>query len=106
MVKVLLRICRFYAFESCGQCTPCREGTGWMTRIMERVASGEGTSQDLDDLYDVAGMIGGNTICPLGDAASLPVLSFVKKFRAEFEAKVSSAKVVTASGKKSAGEEI
>ncbi|OGG05687.1 MAG: NADH oxidoreductase (quinone) subunit F [Candidatus Glassbacteria bacterium RIFCSPLOWO2_12_FULL_58_11] len=106
MVKVLLRICRFYAFESCGQCTPCREGTGWMTRIMERVASGEGTSQDLDDLYDVAGMIGGNTICPLGDAASLPVLSFVKKFRAEFEAKVSAAKVPAASGKKSAGEEI
>lgn len=88
LVQVLWRICKFYSFESCGQCTPCREGTGWMTRIMERVAAGNGTSQDIDDLLDVADMIGGNTICPLGDAAALPVLSFLKKFRDDFEAQV------------------
>jgi len=93
MVEVLLRICKFYSWESCGQCTPCREGTGWMTRIMERVAEGRGTSRDLDDLVDIAGMIGGNTICPLGDAAALPVISFVTKFREEFEARLAPAAV-------------
>ncbi|MCE5271347.1 NADH-quinone oxidoreductase subunit NuoF [bacterium] len=89
LVKVLYRICKFYSNESCGQCTPCREGTGWMTRIMERVYRGNGTSQDLDNLVDIAEMIGGNTICPLGDAASLPVMSFIRKFRPEFEARLS-----------------
>ncbi|MBW7995188.1 MAG: NADH-quinone oxidoreductase subunit NuoF [Candidatus Glassbacteria bacterium] len=88
LVQILWRICRFYSFESCGQCTPCREGTGWMTRIMERIAGGEGTSQDIDDLLDVANMIMGHTICPLGDAAALPVVSFLTKFRADFEAQV------------------
>jgi NADH-quinone oxidoreductase subunit F len=88
MVQTLWRICRFYSFESCGQCTPCREGTGWMTRIMERIATGSGTVQDIDDLKDVAEMIMGNTICPLGDAAALPVVSFLSKFRADFEAQV------------------
>jgi NADH-quinone oxidoreductase subunit F len=89
IVKVLYRICQFYSNESCGQCTPCREGTGWMTRIMERINRGDGTSQDLDNLADIAEMIGGNTICPLGDAASLPVMSFIRKFRPEFEARLS-----------------
>jgi NADH-quinone oxidoreductase subunit F len=88
IVRVLLRICRFYANESCGQCTPCREGTGWMTRIMERIISGEGSSQDLDNLVDISGMILGNTICPLGDAAAMPVMSFVTKFRSEFESRI------------------
>ncbi|MFC1544700.1 NADH-quinone oxidoreductase subunit NuoF [Gemmatimonadota bacterium] len=88
LVQIMWRICRFYSFESCGQCTPCREGTGWMTRIMERIAHGEGTSQDLDDLLEVAGMIMGHTICPLGDAAALPVISFLTKFREDFEAQV------------------
>jgi len=104
MVKVLHRICRFYSFESCGQCTPCREGTGWMTRIMERIVSGQGRSRDLDDLVDIAGMIFGNTICPLGDAAALPVTSFIKKFRDEFEAKVSAGSITAASGAVSAEE--
>ena len=88
LVQILWRICRFYSFESCGQCTPCREGTGWMTRIMERIATGQGTVQDVDDLQDVAEMIMGNTICPLGDAAAMPVLGFLKKFRDEFVAAV------------------
>lgn len=88
LVKVLLRICMFYWDESCGQCTPCREGTGWMTRIMQRVYDGDGSSRDLDNLIDIAEMIGGNTICPLGDAAALPVMSFLRKFRPEFEARV------------------
>ncbi|HUU30194.1 MAG TPA: NADH-quinone oxidoreductase subunit NuoF [archaeon] len=88
LVRVLHRICRFYAHESCGQCTPCREGTGWMTRIMERIAAGEGRAKDLDNLVDIANMILGNTICPLGDAAAMPVASFITKFREEFEAKV------------------
>ena len=104
MVKVLHRICRFYSFESCGQCTPCREGTGWMTRIMERIVSGQGRSRDLDNLVDIAGMIFGNTICPLGDAAALPVTSFIKKFRDEFEAKVSAGSSAAASGPVSAEE--
>ena len=89
LVKVLLRICKFYWNESCGQCTPCRKGTGWMTRIMQRVYDGDAVSRDLDNLVDIAEMIGGNTICPLGDAAALPVMSFLKKFRPEFEAHLS-----------------
>ncbi len=88
LVQILWRICRFYSNESCGQCTPCREGTGWMTRIMERIATGQGTVQDIDDLKNVAENIMGNTICPLGDAAALPVVSFLSKFRADFEAQV------------------
>ena len=97
MVNVLSRICKFYSFESCGQCTPCREGTGWMTRIMERIASGRGRSRDLDDLLEIADMILGNTICPLGDAAALPVTSFIKKFRDEFETRVSNGSIAAAS---------
>ena len=93
LVKVLHRICKFYSYESCGQCTPCREGTGWMTRIMTRIVEGDGTSQDIDDLVDIAQMIMGNTICPLGDAAAMPVTSFLTKFRSEFE------KAVKPSGK-------
>ena len=89
LVEVLLRICKFYSWESCGQCTPCREGTGWMTRIMERIVEGSGHSRDLDDLVDIARKIEGNTICPLGDAAALPVISFVTKFREEFEERIS-----------------
>jgi len=104
MVKVLCRICKFYSFESCGQCTPCREGTGWMTRIMERIVSGNGRSQDLDDLLDIAGMIFENTICPLGDAAALPVISFIQKFRHEFESKVSAGSIAAAFSRLSAEE--
>ncbi len=84
--KLLLRISKFYAHESCGQCTPCREGCAWMESILHKVVHGEGKSTDLDLLLDVAGNIGGKTLCALGDAAAMPVQSFLKKFRPEFEA--------------------
>jgi NADH-quinone oxidoreductase subunit F len=85
MVKVLARICHFYYEESCGQCTPCREGTGWLLRVVHRIYHGEGRQEDLDLLLDVANKIGGRTICALGDAAAMPVISFVKTFREEFQ---------------------
>ena len=85
MVKVLNRISRFYFAESCGQCTPCREGTGWLYRMLNRILAGEGTEADLDKLHDVASKIGGTTICALGDAAAMPVLSFIKHFKRDFE---------------------
>ncbi|MDM8559210.1 NADH-quinone oxidoreductase subunit NuoF [Candidatus Parabeggiatoa sp. HSG14] len=85
MVKVLARISHFYYEESCGQCTPCREGTGWMARIVHRIYHGEGKQEDLDLLTDVADKIGGRTICALGDAAAMPVIAFVKNFREEFQ---------------------
>ena len=85
MVRALQRLAKFYKEESCGQCSPCREGTGWMLKILDRILRGEGRPQDVDVLYDVADGIMGNTICPLGDAAAMPVMSFVKKFRSEFE---------------------
>ncbi len=85
MVKVLARLSHFYFEESCGQCTPCREGTGWLARIVHRIEHGQGTQEDLDKLVDVAGRIEGNTICALGDAAAMPVRSFIKHFREEFQ---------------------
>ncbi len=85
MVKALERIAYFYYEESCGQCTPCREGTGWLYRVIHRIENGQGKPEDLDMLSDVAGKIEGRTICALGDAAAWPVQSFVKHFRAEFE---------------------
>ncbi len=84
MVKALTRIAKFYAEESCGQCTPCREGTSWMEGIVEKIEHGHGTLADIAKLDQVAGNIGGNTICALGDAAAMPVQSFVKKFKDEF----------------------
>ncbi len=94
MVKALLRLTHFYAHESCGQCTPCREGCGWMERILERIENGQGRNEDLDLLVDVANNIEGNTICALGDAAAWPVQSFVKKFRDEFQAHIDAGKCV------------
>ena len=85
MVKVLHRISRFYCAESCGQCTPCREGTGWMHRILTRILAGQGEPEDLERLEQVASRVMGHTICALGDAASMPVMSFLKHFRGEFE---------------------
>jgi len=84
MVRALARISKFYAEESCGQCTPCREGTSWMEGIVEKIEHGHGTAGDVEKLEQIAGNIGGNTICALGDAAAMPVQSFVKKFRDEF----------------------
>ncbi len=85
MVKVLDRISYFYFEESCGQCTPCREGTGWMHRVVHRIETGRGRPEDLDLLDDVAKKIMGRTICALGDAAALPVAGFIKHFRDEFQ---------------------
>jgi NADH-quinone oxidoreductase subunit F len=84
MVHALARIAKFYAEESCGQCTPCREGTSWMEGILEKLEHGHGTAADVAKLEQLAGNIGGQTICALGDAAAMPVQSFLKKFRPEF----------------------
>ncbi len=84
MVRVIERIAHFYAHESCGQCTPCREGCGWMERVLRRIETGQGRAGDLDLLLDVASNVQGTTICALGDAAAMPVTSFVTKFRDEF----------------------
>lgn len=89
MVKILARISEFYFEESCGQCTPCREGTGWMARILHRIVHGQGSPSDLDKLDDIAANIMGRTICALGDAAAMPVRSFIKYFRPEFAAYIS-----------------
>jgi NADH-quinone oxidoreductase subunit F len=86
MVKLLQVLARFYHHESCGQCTPCREGCGWIEKILDRLEEGRGSAADIDLLYSVADGMTGRTICPLADAMAMPVMSFVKKFRAEFEA--------------------
>ena len=85
MVRMLQRISRFYFQESCGQCTPCREGTGWLYRVLTRIVEGRGEEQDLEILEKVPGRIEGHTICALGDAAAWPVQSFLHHFRDEFE---------------------
>ncbi len=85
MVKSLLRLSYFYFEESCGQCTPCREGTGWLYRMVHRIEHGKGRADDLDMLNSIADNIQGRTICALGDAAAMPVRAFVKNFREEFE---------------------
>jgi len=85
MVRVLERISRFYMSESCGQCTPCREGTGWMNRLLKRVLAGQARREELGLLLDVANRIEGHTICAFGDASAWPVQSFLKHYRHEFE---------------------
>lgn len=85
MVKVLQRISRFYFSESCGQCTPCREGTGWLYRMLTRIVDGKGKLEDVTRLEEISHNIEGRSICALGEAAAMPVWSFVKHFRAEFE---------------------
>jgi len=92
MVQVLERIAYFYFVESCGQCTPCREGTGWLYRTVHRIRVGRGRTEDLDLLESVAGRVEGRTICALGDAAAWPVQSFLKHFRIEFESKIKTRK--------------
>ncbi|MDP4265973.1 MAG: NADH-quinone oxidoreductase subunit NuoF [Bacteroidota bacterium] len=84
IVKNLLTFTRFYRHESCGQCSPCREGTAWMEKILNRIVEGKGNEKDIDLLMDIANNIEGNTICPLGDAAAWPVQSAIKHFRDEF----------------------
>ena len=89
MVRALESAARFFADESCGQCSPCREGTGWVHRILRRIVAGRGGVQDLDDLLAIAGDMEGNTICVFADAAAWPVQSYIKKFRHEFEEYIS-----------------
>jgi len=88
IIKILTRITKFYWHESCGQCTPCREGTGWMLKILERIERGEGVNSDLDLLVEIANNIEGNTVCALGDAAAWPVKFTIKKFRKEIEERI------------------
>ena len=85
MVKALERLSYFYFEESCGQCTPCREGTGWLYRMVNRIETGKGRPEDLDRLVSVSNNIQGHTICALGDAAAMPVKAMIQHFRAEFE---------------------
>jgi len=85
IVKNLLTFARFYHHESCGQCSPCREGTGWIEKILTRIENGQGTMKDIDLLVNIARHVEGNTICPLGDAAAWPVASAIRHFREEFE---------------------
>lgn len=85
MVEALSVVTHFYAHESCGQCTPCREGTGWLDRILRRILDGKGHPQDIETMLNLAGNMQGTSICPLSDAAALPVQSYVTKFKSEFE---------------------
>jgi len=85
MVKATARIINFYKEESCGQCSPCREGTGWMLKVIRRILRGDGKIEDIDLLHNISEGIFGNTICPLGDAVAMPVMSYVTQFRDEFE---------------------
>jgi len=91
MVESLLRLSYFYSHESCGQCTPCREGTGWLWRVVKRIQEGEGRPEDIELLDSVSVNIMGRTICALGDAAAMPVRAMIKHFRHEFEAKIAAA---------------
>lgn len=88
LIKVITRISRFYYHESCGQCTPCREGTGWLWKILKRFELGQAKKEDVDLLMEIANNIEGNTICALGDAAAWPVQSMIRRFRDEFEKRV------------------
>ncbi len=98
MVKAAERLAYFYYEESCGQCTPCREGTGWLWRVVHRIETGRGKPEDLDLLLNLADNIQGRTICALGDAAAMPVRAFVKQFRAEFEHHIEHKRCLVAPG--------
>jgi NADH-quinone oxidoreductase subunit F len=89
LIKAIQRLSAFYKHESCGQCTPCREGTGWMWRVLERMAVGEADPSEIDLLLDVAGQVEGHTICALGDAAAWPVQGLMRHFRHEIEDRIS-----------------
>jgi NADH-quinone oxidoreductase subunit F len=99
MVKALARLSHFYFEESCGQCTPCREGTGWLARMVHRIEHGHGRPEDIDLLADVAGKIEGRTICALGDAAAWPVKGFIRHYRNEFEYHVEHKQCLPGTGK-------
>ena len=88
IVRAIARISYFYKHESCGQCTPCREGTGWMWRVLERMAKGDSTTEEIDKLLEVSTQIEGHTICALGDAAAWPVQGLIRHFRGEIEERI------------------
>ncbi len=90
VIRAAARLAKFFMHESCGQCTPCREGTGWLYRVLDRLANGDGTARDIDLLLDVSSQIGGKTICGLGDAASGPVLGLIRNFRPMIEERIKS----------------
>jgi NADH-quinone oxidoreductase subunit F len=92
VIAAIARLSHFYMHESCGQCTPCREGTGWVYRVMQRMVKGEATIEEIDRLEDVVGQIEGHTICALGDAAAWPVQGLIRHFRDEMEARIRVAK--------------
>jgi NADH-quinone oxidoreductase subunit F len=84
MVEVARNLMKFYAHESCGQCTPCREGTGWLVDVLDKIAAGRGKPSDVDLLVDIANNMMGNTICALADGTAMPMLALVRKYRDEF----------------------
>ena len=88
IVKLLERISEFYMEESCGQCTPCREGTGWMWRVMERLRTGNADVEEIDMLFQVTKQVEGHTICALGDAAAWPIQGLIRHFRPEIERRI------------------
>ncbi|MFT6571529.1 MAG: NADH-quinone oxidoreductase subunit F [Sphingomonas echinoides] len=88
IVRAISRLSYFYKHESCGQCTPCREGTGWMWRVMERMRTGDADISEIDTLYQVTKQVEGHTICALGDAAAWPIQGLIKHFRPEMERRI------------------
>ncbi len=88
IIKAIARLSKFYMHESCGQCTPCREGTGWLWRVMQRMVKGEASVQEIDMLLEVSYEIEGHTICALGDAAAWPVQGLIRHFRPEMERRI------------------
>ena len=92
VIKAIWRLSKFYKHESCGQCTPCREGTGWMMRVMDRLVKGEAEVEEIDALYQVTKQIEGHTICALGDAAAWPIQGLLRHFRPEVERRIAARK--------------
>ena len=88
LIKAIARISYFYKHESCGQCTPCREGTGWMWRVMERLRTGDADQSEIDMLFQVTKQVEGHTICALGDAAAWPIQGLIRHFRPEIERRI------------------
>ena len=88
IIKAIWRLAAFYKHESCGQCTPCREGTGWMMRVMERMVQGRAQKREIDMLFDVTKQVEGHTICALGDAAAWPIQGLIRNFRPEMEKRI------------------
>jgi len=92
IVRAIARLARFYAHESCGQCTPCREGTPWMARMMDRMVEGKARVEEIDLLFDISKQIEGRTICALGDAAAWPIQGLIRHFRPELERRIAAAR--------------